>query len=75
MFWSGPEKFEWLPQGTELLLDAGAKYFFYFLRFSLNLKFGIFAKVSFKRNLANIHGMNALIIKKILVNSRKRTQK
>ena len=28
MFSSGPEKFEWLPQGTELLLDVGAKYFF-----------------------------------------------
>ena len=40
MFWSGPEKFEWLPQGTKLLLDAGAKYFFFhFLRFSsLKLK-------------------------------------
>lgn len=40
MFWSGPEKFEWLPQGTELLLDVGAKYFFFhFLRFSsLKLK-------------------------------------
>ena len=38
MFWSGPEKFEWLPQGTELLLDVGAK-FFHFLRFSsLKLK-------------------------------------
>ena len=28
MFSSGPENFEWLPQGTELLLDVGAKLFF-----------------------------------------------
>ena len=38
MFWSGPEKFEWLPQGTELLLDAGAKYFFLLSKIFLKLK-------------------------------------